>query len=218
LALGDLVQVRVDGTVDPSFAPRPGPDPTNPQIVRALAVANGVLYVGGQFTTIGGQARASLAALDPVTGAVESWNPALGLDPNFGSVEVDVVAVTGGTVYVGGRFDSAAGVPDVAVGGFAAASGQLVWSPQTGWGGGTLVDALALDGGTVYAAAGVSGVQPQSVVDAFAISDASLRWQAVTFAGTLALAGGRLYASGATLYALDPATGTQIAWDPKPTA
>src|SRR5215813_12284373 len=28
LSLGDLVHIRSDGSVDPSFAPRPGPDPT----------------------------------------------------------------------------------------------------------------------------------------------------------------------------------------------
>jgi hypothetical protein len=217
LSLGDLVHVLANGSVDPSFAPRPGPDPTAPGIVNALALANGVLYVGGVFTTIGGQSRAAVAALDPVTGAVQAWNPPLGFDPNFGPPEVDALAVSGGVVYIGGRFESAGGVSDVALGGFGASTGQLVWNPQTGWPGGTLVEALAVSSDTVYAAAGISGTQPASVVDAFTVAGASLRWQVPDFASTMALAGGRLYAgsSGGELFALDPATGAQIAWHPQ---
>ncbi len=220
LSLGDLVHIRSDGSVDPSFAPRPGPDPTAPRIVTALALANGVLYVGGTFTTIGGQPRAAVAALDPVTGAVQAWNPALGFDPNFGPPEVEALAAGGGVVYIGGRFVSAGGASDVALGGFDAATGRLVWNPRTGWPGGTLAEALAVSSDTVYAGAGLAGTQVTSQVDAFRAADASLRWQTSDVASTLALAGGRLYANGSSfassssLYALDPGTGAPIAWDP----
>jgi len=223
LSLGDLVHVRSDGSVDPSFAPRPGPDPAAPRIVTALAAVDGVLYVGGTFTTIGGQSRTAVAALNPVTGAAGAWNPALGIDPNFGPPEVDALAVGGGAVYAGGRFASAGGTSDVALGGFDAATGQLVWNPRTGWPGGTLVQALAVSSDTVYAGAGISGTQPTSQVDAFRIADASPRWQTPAFASSLVLAGGRLYANGgspagsSSLYALDPGTGAVIAWDPRVT-
>jgi hypothetical protein len=223
LGLGDLVHIRSDGSVDPSFAPRPGPDPTAPRIVTALAFANGVLYVGGEFTTIAGQPRVAVAALDPVTGAAEAWNPALGFDPNFGPPEVEALAVGGGVVYIGGRFVSAGGTSDVALGGFDSATAQLVWNPQTGWPGGTLVDALAVSSDTVYAGAGLSGTQVASQTDAFRAADASLRWQTSDIANTLVLAGGRLYANGSSfassssLYALDPDTGAPIAWDPQVT-
>src|ERR1051326_1918368 len=70
LSLGSLVHVRADGSVDASFAPRPRPASTTRPVVRALALANGVLYVGGSFTTIGGVSRTDVAALDPATGAV----------------------------------------------------------------------------------------------------------------------------------------------------
>ena len=223
LNLGDLVHIRSDGSVDPSFAPRPGPDPTMPRIVTALALANGVLYVGGRFTTIAGQPRTAVAALNPVTGAAEAWNPPLGFDPNFGPPEVDALAVGGGVVYIGGRFVSAGGTSDVALGGFDAGTAQLVWNPRTGWPGGTLVEALAVSSDTVYAGAGLSGTQVTSQVDAFRTADAALRWQTSAIASTLALAGGRLYANGSSfassssLYALDPGTGAPIAWDPQVT-
>ncbi len=223
LSLGDLVHIRSDGSVDPSFAPRPGPDTTAPQTVTALAFANGVLYVGGRFSTIAGQPRAGVAALNPVTGAAEAWNPALGFDPNFGPPEVDALTVSGGVVYIGGRFLSAGGVSDVALGGFDASTGRLVWHPQQGWPGGTLVDALAASSDTVYAGVGISGVQVTVQVDAFRVADASLRWQTSANANTLVLADGRLYANGgspassSSLYALDPSTGAPIAWDPQVT-
>ncbi len=223
LNLGDLVHIRSDGSVDPSFAPRPGPDPTMPGIVSALALSNGVLYAGGRFTTIGGQPRTAVAALNPVTGAAEAWNPALGIDPNFGPAEVDTLAVSGGVVYIGGRFTSAGGTGDVAIGGFDAVTGQLVWNPRTGWPGGTLAEALAVSADTVYVGAGLSGTQVTSQVDAFRTADASLRWQTSALASSLVLAGGRLYANGgslvssSSLYALDPSTGAPIAWDPQVT-
>jgi outer membrane protein assembly factor BamB len=120
-------------------------------------------------------------------------------------------------------------VGDVALGGFDAATARLVWNPQTGWGGGTLVQALALGSDTVFADGGTQ-------INAFRVADASLRWQTAAFAHGLALAGGRLYGAGGvrvfagyddngnpiyrnqSLYALDPATGTLLGWDRKPTA
>src|SRR5262249_15462179 len=44
--------------------------------VRALAAGTAALYVGGQFTTIGGLARGRIAAVDWTTGAVDPvWDP-----------------------------------------------------------------------------------------------------------------------------------------------
>ncbi|GIW09481.1 MAG: hypothetical protein KatS3mg061_0538 [Dehalococcoidia bacterium] len=43
--------------------------------VYALAVSGSTVYVGGGFTSVGGQTRNRLAALDAATGNVTSWNP-----------------------------------------------------------------------------------------------------------------------------------------------
>jgi len=38
-------------------------------------VSGSTLYVGGFFTSIGGQVRTGIAALDAATGTVTDWNP-----------------------------------------------------------------------------------------------------------------------------------------------
>ncbi|GIW09479.1 MAG: hypothetical protein KatS3mg061_0536 [Dehalococcoidia bacterium] len=68
----------------------------------ALAVSGSTVYVGGLFTSVGGQARNYLAALDAATGNVTSWNP-------NANGSVYALAVSGSTVYVGGDFTSVGG-------------------------------------------------------------------------------------------------------------
>ena len=43
--------------------------------MTALAVSGGTVYAGGNFTSIGGQTRNYLAAVDSATGLATSWNP-----------------------------------------------------------------------------------------------------------------------------------------------
>lgn len=74
-------------------------NPTVNAYVRALAVGGGTVYVGGDFTNIGGQPRYCLAALDATSALVTGWNPAPG---PYSSVAA--VALNAGTVYVGGSF------------------------------------------------------------------------------------------------------------------
>ncbi len=65
--------------------------------LTSMALANGKLYVGGSFTSIGGQTVSNLACIDTGTGAVSSWNPA----PDQ---EVRCVAAVGSKLYFGGSF------------------------------------------------------------------------------------------------------------------
>jgi len=79
-------------------------DPNASSSVSALAVSDGTVYVGGPFTSIGGQARSRIAALDTATGSATAWNP-------DASDDVLALAVSGSTVYAGGSFTTIAGLP-----------------------------------------------------------------------------------------------------------
>src|ERR1051325_2758353 len=79
------------GNWDPPIAHADGP-------VFALAVGASALYVGGHFTSAGGQSRIDVAALDADTGhALAGWNANVNGD-------VLALAVAGSRVYAGGMF------------------------------------------------------------------------------------------------------------------
>jgi hypothetical protein len=94
VARPNLVRLRADGTVDPTWTPAPD------GIVYALAAnADGSrLFLGGTFTTVAGEPRARLAAVDTVTGAaVPGWTE----DAND---TVFALGTFGDRLYVGGRY------------------------------------------------------------------------------------------------------------------
>ncbi len=67
--------------------------------VTAIARAGDRVYIGGSFTSVGGQPRSGLAALDAATGQlVASWRTVMAL------------AAGAGRVYAGGDFTSVGGV------------------------------------------------------------------------------------------------------------
>ena len=71
--------------------------------VRALASDGTYLYVGGGFTSLGGQAATSLGRIDVVTGAVDStWKVSL-------NSAVRALEVSDGSLYVGGGFTTVNG-------------------------------------------------------------------------------------------------------------
>jgi hypothetical protein len=87
------------------------PDPHTlalPGSIRTLALGNeGTVYAGGTFTTIGGQPRQSIAALDPSSGLATSWSPdARGGTGAVGLAHVLSIALSPDkeTVYAGGDF------------------------------------------------------------------------------------------------------------------
>jgi len=65
--------------------------------VFALAAAGTTVFAGGDFTTIGGQSRSRIAALDAVTGLATAWNPAA-------SAQVNALVASGNQLFVGGSF------------------------------------------------------------------------------------------------------------------
>ena len=93
-----IVRVLANGNVDPTFVP-----PTINNDVWAIALDDTALYIGGTFTSVGGQTRNRIAALDRTTGALLGWNP-------NASNTVMALHVDDSTVYLGGRFATVGGV------------------------------------------------------------------------------------------------------------
>jgi hypothetical protein len=76
-------------------------DPDVNNAVHAIAVSDGVVYLGGEFDTIGSgtprETRNHVAAVNNTTGDATTWNP------NADGI-VRAIAVSGGIVYLGGNF------------------------------------------------------------------------------------------------------------------
>jgi len=124
------------------------PDPGWPQVdgpVKAIALAGNRLYIGGSFTTVGGQAHQNVAALNATTGAV---------DPGFtagANGQVQALAVSGSQLYLGGQFMTVDGMgrPRLAAVDPTTGALTLAFDPKVGTGD---VRALALSSTRLYAA------------------------------------------------------------------
>jgi len=93
--------------------------------VRAMVLDESadVLYVGGTFTTVNGQPRARLAALNSSTGALLAFNP--GADST-----VHTLALQGDILYAGGHFLLLANTPRQRLGALDKTTGTLLsWAP-----------------------------------------------------------------------------------------
>jgi len=140
--------------------------------VAAIAVSKGTVYVGGDFTEIGGQPRNHIAALDPASGAATSW------DPNADGTEVYALAVSGNTIYAGGFFDHIGGKGRQSIAALDAATGAATsWDPDAD---GTVL-ALSVKGNTVFAGGvfdHIGGQQRARIAALDAKSGAASTWDA----------------------------------------
>ncbi len=73
-------------------------------VVKTMSLSeDGItLYVGGSFTTIGGQNRNNLAAINTETNEVTDWNPSA-------NNTVYTITVSGSDIFVGGEFSEVGG-------------------------------------------------------------------------------------------------------------
>ena len=170
--------------------------------VRAIAVAGDTIYLGGDFTQLGNPVadtgRAFLGAVDRLTGAVTSWNPAA-------NGEVNALLVDAGVIYFAGSFSEAGALPrrNMAA---ADVDGLLQsWNPGTN---GT-VSALLADAGVIYAggsftaAGGGTADTARLNLAAFDASGVLLPWNpgADDNVASLTALNGDIYAGGAFLNA-----------------
>jgi len=97
----------------------------NAQAFALAASPDGTrIYVGGEFTTVGGVSKLRIAALDATTGAViTSFNARA-------NTRVRALATSGSTVYLGGNFTDINGTARSKVGSVAASNGAVTtWNP-----------------------------------------------------------------------------------------
>jgi len=106
------------------------------QGVFTILPAEDLVYVGGEFATIGGQTRSRLAALEAGNGNATAWNPnANGL--------VSELVLDGDTLYAGGTFTSIGGQVRNRIAALNTTSGLATgWNPD---GGGSSPRVYAMD-------------------------------------------------------------------------
>lgn len=92
--------------------------------VNDIRIQGGTLYLGGQFTAVGGQPRNALAAVDLATGAPTGWNP------DAGTGFVSSLAISGSRIYAGGSLSTVSGQSRSQIAAFDLTSGALLpWAP-----------------------------------------------------------------------------------------
>jgi outer membrane protein assembly factor BamB len=187
----------------------PAPVPSNAPLatwqaqgrVRTLAIANGVVYLGGSFTTLFSHGtrdtvvRHHLAAINEATGAPTSWNPNV-------NGNVQTIRVIGTRVYIGGSFTSVGGRPVRNVAAIDRASGRLAagFHPAAN----SAVNALAASSSTLYLGGAFTRVDGAARRHLAAVSLATGALRGPFTAGTSGVvntlladtAGGRLYVGG----------------------
>ncbi|HET7250259.1 MAG TPA: FlgD immunoglobulin-like domain containing protein [Gemmatimonadales bacterium] len=109
--------------------------------VKAMVVGGTVVYLGGMFGSLAGQARPYLASVDASSGALSSWTPA----PDF---FVDALAFSSGIVYVSGGFGHIGGQSRVLAGAVDATTGLATsWNPAPD----QPIQTFAIGAGVLYA-------------------------------------------------------------------
>jgi hypothetical protein len=194
--------------------------------VRAMAIDKHRLYIGGRFSSVSGEPRNALAAVDLETGKAVHWNPTL-VDV-IPYAEVDVIASQSGNVYVGGAFRKVNGVTRDYAAAFDAASGALTdWNPRPN----TLVYTLGVSERALYMGGPFTSIWDWQYRAGLAALDATtgklLPWNAnmsPLVISALAVSDSTLYVGGAfnavggkprrNIAALDAQTGEVRDWNP----
>ncbi|HMG05333.1 MAG TPA: hypothetical protein VK581_07720, partial [Chthoniobacterales bacterium] len=94
-----IARLNRDGTLDTAFNPN-----ANGTVLTIVVQPDGRILVGGNFTSIGGQARNRMARLDATSGAADSFNPDVSDKVWTIAVQADGKILAGGYFYrVGGQ-------------------------------------------------------------------------------------------------------------------
>jgi hypothetical protein len=140
-----------------------GPSPT----VASLEFDGLVFYVGGRFTTLGGQPRNNLGVVD-TAGVATSWTANIFGPSSFSGLYN--LKLAGERLYAGGNFTSAGGQLRNNIAAFNRSSGTVIdWAPDLG-GSNATVYTINVDRGVVYAGGSFysAGNQPAAGLAAIA--------------------------------------------------
>ena len=118
----------LDTTVDTNCATTWNPA-ANPAYVNTMILSGSTLYVGGRFSSCGGESRSYIAALDITTGNATAWNPnATGGGFSKG---IDCLALSDSTLYVGGEYTEIGGQTRNSLAALDTANGNAsTWDPD----------------------------------------------------------------------------------------
>jgi hypothetical protein len=180
-------------------------------VVDAIAVKDDTVYVGGLFSTMGGQPRRNLAAIDGRTGLATDWHPILGPGVGGNYSDVQALQLQGNTLYAGGFFGSVNGVTRNYLAALDATTGAVVpgWDPNPDG----IIWAMTLGPQTVYAAGGyerMNGVPVGSIAALNAVPTTSIP----PAFGSLTVIPNPVYSSAALRFALaGPASVTLAVFD-----
>ena len=153
--------------------------------VIAIALQGSDVFVAGQFTSIGGQSRSGLAALDASSGLATGWDPM-----GAGNLPVYSILPRGATVLLGGSFSVMGGQPRANLAEVSASTGiATAWNP----GANGNVQALTLANGHVLAGGNFStaGGAPRANLAALDLATgAATSWDPGAHGSVLAIAQG----------------------------
>lgn len=202
--------------------------------VESLALtSDGLVWAGGNFITEGPDERAQLAAFDPNTGAIASFDR----DPSGGVLEgVLELAASGANVYVAGAFSQVGGVARKNIAAVTNVPGETGTVLPFDVDVNGAVRALAVAGDTVYLGGQFSSVNTglaalqrdrRNLAAVDATTGVARDWDpdADNIVQSLAVSGDTVFAGGdfatvnkstprARLAAFDAQTGTARPWDP----
>lgn len=215
-----LARINSDGSIHP-WSPNPNSS------VSVLAISEGVIYVGGEFTSIGGLERFKIAAVDTGIGNATSWDPKV----NTTNSMIKTIIATDSIIYVGGQFSTIGGQNRnsfAALDKYTGKANDWRLSIVNSFGGTSIAD-MVLNGSIMYISGNFDGLGGQTrrllgAVDINTRVATSWNPNPNNAVNKIKVRGNTIYVQGSFSYiggearnrfaALDASTGSVTSWNP----